>query len=916
MKSGCRPVLSLALKTARRYLGIIARFGNLALRGSTQMISKTWRHVSLTLLVAHLMACGGGGGGSGAGADGSGGSAGGSPSRASFTADYAPLNTGDRRLFAVTAGSASGSTTSETIGAQASVGAYSAFETRDEAGDLSYLARTPTSLVAIPGPRSDSLAIALGPVDVLRFGLSAGDSAALFERTVSVDVDGDGRTDTVNLRADFTVVAFESLALPLGSFPNTARTRTVLRTSIIFGAGGSGSLTLTTEDWYAPGVGLVRSQTSTQVAGQPTTTESSEILAYGVASQRSESVAPRLQSVTPADGSAGAPPALVLLRFSERVDHATLLAPNGVRLLDSAGNSVAVTLTATDLGSSTQASLQPTSTLADGRYTVRVAGSVLDWANNGVLAGDTSFNVDTRGPRLTSSIPAADSQDAALIGNVALVFDESVLAADSAGVFIEIVDLTGQSPTQRLAASVNGNTVQAAIASPLVRNRGHEIRLVGNLRDAAGNVFLASSLRLAFRTDPGPLGRPTALVADAKVSALRVADFNQDGRADLLFVADESTTGLPFLGLRAGLAGGGFGPVQRLTNLGPAGTCPSQQLVAGDFDGDGRPDVALACASFLRVYLQTAPGVFTLERPGFNGSSGFGSADFNGDGRSDLALVGTAPGVDVGSQKAWYVITRSSNGTWSALASLAIGGDSAAALASVVGDIDNDGRPDLVWLRSYFDGRVELAWARSQGTGLAATQSQTLAVASASGGLADIALGDIDGDGRTDVLLTLSAPSGRLLVLRGQAAGGFALTQDLPSALAPFGLTLGDIDGNGRLDVIVNHAYERQVGVYLQSASGSLEAERLFETGTAQALDGRSIAVADVTGDGRPDLLAAGDLLPGRPFNQAWPSAVVPATPAAPAMRAAARPGLLGGLVARTTQALVPTRDRGIASTQ
>lgn len=853
---------------------------------------RSWRFLAACWALGLLAACGGGGG-----SEAGGGSPGGGASGPRFTADYLPLNTGDRRLLRVTAGPDSGSVSSETIGAQIQVGPYAAFETRDEAGELSYLARTGTAVVALPGPQSDSLSIALGPVDVVRFGLAPGDSVLLFDRSLSVDVDGDGRTDNLTIRADFTVVAFETLTLTPGNFPDTARTRTVLRTSIGFGGGGSGSLTLTTDEWYAPGVGLVRTLTTTSLAGQPTTTDSSEVLAYGVGGRRSETVAPQLQSAAPANGSAGPPPAVVLLRFSERIDRATLQAPGGLRLLDSAGNSVAVVLSAYDINSVTEASLRPDLVLPDGSYTVRAAANVVDWANNPLAGTATVFTVDTSRPRLTSSTPAAGSQEAALTGTVSLVFDEALFPADGAGVFIEVFDVSGQSSSQRLPASIDGNTVQATLAAPLARNRAHEMRLVGNLRDAAGNTFQASTLSVAFRTDPGPLARPTAWVADATVSALRVTDFNADGRADLLFVAEDTITRLPFLGLRVGLAGSGFGPVQRLVGLGSAATCPSQQLVAGDFDADGRPDIAMACASFLRVYLQTSPGVFTLERPGFNGSSAFGSADFNGDGRTDLALLGTPPGVDIGAQKSWHVITRGSNGAWTALASPAIGGDFAAPRGGVVGDIDNDGRQDLVWLRASFDGRLELAWLLGQGTGFAAPQSQALATGSGAGSLADLALGDIDGDGRTDLLVSLSAPGGRLLVLRGQAGGGFAVAQDLPSALAPFGVTLGDVNGDGRVDALVNHAYERQLGVYLMAASGSLEPERLFETGTAQALDGRSSAVADVNGDGRPDVLAAGDLLLGRPFVQAWPSLAAGAASAAGAdAPRAARKGVLGRL--------------------
>jgi hypothetical protein len=78
-----------------------------------EVIFRSLRRVAIFLTVGLLAACGGGGGDAGSANPGGGGGT----SGPRFTADYAPLNTGDRQLLRMTGGPASGSLSSETIGA-------------------------------------------------------------------------------------------------------------------------------------------------------------------------------------------------------------------------------------------------------------------------------------------------------------------------------------------------------------------------------------------------------------------------------------------------------------------------------------------------------------------------------------------------------------------------------------------------------------------------------------------------------------------------------------------------------------------------------------------------------------------------------------------------------------------------------
>jgi FG-GAP-like repeat/Bacterial Ig-like domain len=816
-----------------------------------------WGGALLVAVVALLASCGGGGGGESGG--------GGASGATTFTADHVPLASGDRRRWRITSGEASGALKSESIGSAAQVSGYAAFEARDETGELEYLARTSSALVAIPGPNADPISAILGPVEMLRFGLGPGETAVLVDRTISDDFDGDRRADSVRIEVGFSVVGFESVSIALANYPQAARVRINSSITIALSSGASATATYSSDEWYVMGIGRVRAVITTQVSGQPAATQTEELTTYGVGALRSESVAPRVLSVTPNDGAATQPPSVIALQFSEPLDPSTLQGENGLRLLDAMGHPVLTQQQVAPDGSATN--LVPVVALPEGQYSVRAGSGVVDWANNPVLNGQSRFVVDTTLPRLVSSTPTRDSSDFEFVGTVSLTFDEAVVAVSGEPVFLDITDSSGFTIVQRLPATLTASTLSATVTTPLVRNTVYQLRPAGRLSDRAGNLLDATGAQVVFRTDPGPLGRPVPLVPGSVVYGVRVGDLDGDGRNDLVFAGAQSSDLAPYLGLRPGLAAGGYGPAQRLLML--EGICEARELTVADFDGDGRMDVALSCGSFLRVYLQTAPGIFALERPGFNGAAGMGSTDLNGDGRAELVLVGTAPGTDIGSYQAWHAITRGPGGLWLALSTVPHGGDFAFPFGAVFADLDEDGQEDLVWVRKYSDGRHELAWALRQGSGFGTVRSHP--ITSGSGFFRDLAVGDVDGDGRSDVVATgFPADATVVAVMRGLAGGGFAPAQLYASAAGAFGIAVADINSDGRGDVLVHHE-GGSLGVYLQGASGSLEPERLFETIGRDIFDGRSLLVADVDGDGRRDVVDQGDVLAGRPFGRAWP---------------------------------------------
>ena len=122
------------------------------------------------------------------------------------------------------------------------------------------------------------------------------------------------------------------------------------------------------------------------------------------------------------------------------------------------------------------------------------------------------------------------------------------------------------------------------------------------------------------------------------------------------------------------------------------------------------------------------------------------------------------------------------------------------------------------------------------------------------------AFGDVDGDGHFDALAAgragdETAEPARIVILRGDGKGAF---QDAAGSVAvppsPQSMTLADVNGDRRLDLLVTHSHAPSVSVLLNDGGGTFAPAQ----GSPFRIDDESfgVVVADVNGDGTPDLLA------------------------------------------------------------
>jgi hypothetical protein len=258
---------------------------------------------------------------------------------------------------------------------------------------------------------------------------------------------------------------------------------------------------------------------------------------------------------------------------------------------------------------------------------------------------------------------------------------------------------------------------------------------------------------------------------------------------------------------------------------------------------------------------------------GGNGTSSIAVADVNRDGIADLIVANTG-GVNTAGGSVG-VLLGNGDGTFKPPLTYALSG----AAAVAVGDVNGDGKPDIVVTGSYspvavFLGNGDGTFQPVQvyGTGPFITSS--------------IALGDMNGDGKLDVIIGIGdcAPGvcgsdGAVGVFLGKGDGSFKKVHLYDSGGSPGGpggrleisLVVADVNEDGKLDVLVANPGGAGtggvgvIGVLLGRGDGTLKAVRTF--GAGDGFDASSIAVADVNNDGKEDLVVANycatELCPG-----------------------------------------------------
>jgi VCBS repeat-containing protein len=289
-------------------------------------------------------------------------------------------------------------------------------------------------------------------------------------------------------------------------------------------------------------------------------------------------------------------------------------------------------------------------------------------------------------------------------------------------------------------------------------------------------------------------------------------------------------------------------------------------LAAADFDGDGRIDVARSDNSDgqgVRLFLNrdaNADGVPELVPLLLAGgttlweASGVAAGDVNGDGRADLFL-GT------GVQDFLYLGIGDTNGdALPEFRRMELPRLNNYSYGIGIGDLDGDGRADLI--SASWGDRTYIAINRGDGNGDGLPEFTYQSRGPGTGtGMGQLTLADVNGDGRTDILAPtwFSAPDHALFMNRGDRNGDGQLDFDrvgLPSGEGALDGALADIDRDGDLDAFIFET--NQTRIFTNAGDGN--GDGLPEFLAAVIVPGQTAlggSAGDMDGDGDADFVRA-----------------------------------------------------------
>ena len=427
-------------------------------------------------------------------------------------------------------------------------------------------------------------------------------------------------------------------------------------------------------------------------------------------------------------------------------------------------------------------------------------------------------------------------------------------AINASGLATSTVSIS--SPVITLAADISTTGVQTYVGA---------VQLAGSpsLTSSNGAVTFKSTVDayLDFAMAPSYANQTTFTTGDNPVS-VSIGDFNGDGKPDLAIANYVSNTVSVLLNTTAP---GATTPSYANQATFATGISPNSVSI-GDFNGDGKPDLAIVNRSSYSVSVllnTTAPGATT---PSFANQATFATGniprsvsigDFNGDGKPDLAIANFASAsVSV------LLNTTAPGATTPSYANQATFATGISPNSVSIGDFNGDGKLDLAIANSTSNSVSVLLNTTAPGAPTPTYANQTMF---ATGSLPkSVSIGDFNGDGKPDLAIANYASNSVGVLLNttdtGATTPSYASQATFVTGNLPFSVSIGDFNGDGKPDLALANGYyaSNSVSVLLNTtAPGATTPSYANQATFATGSNPFSVSIGDFNGDGKPDLAIA-----------------------------------------------------------
>jgi hypothetical protein len=433
------------------------------------------------------------------------------------------------------------------------------------------------------------------------------------------------------------------------------------------------------------------------------------------------------------------------------------------------------------------------------------------------------------------------------------------------------VTITGSYPTATTATGIttaystaNGYTVAAQVVG-LGNDTAAPTGTVSILDTSSANAVLGTGLLSAYGTgiafsNPSTISFP--VTENRESSVVAVGDFNGDGKPDLAVVSQYPEMSVTIL------LGNGDGTFTQAANSPTMLTNNPSSLAVGDFNGDGKLDLAVMTGETVTILLGNGDGTFTVRNSTASvcnsAPTPLAVADFNRDGKLDLA-VACAPAFFGGNESALIILLGNGDGTFTQSngSSTSLAGESLSFVA--VGDFNGDGIPDLAVANSEDSSLNSVTIMLGNGDGTF-TQTSTSPIP---GGYYpnSIAVGDFRRNGTLD-LAVADYYDYQIAILLGNGDGTFTSNYVADVGNGPYSVVVGDFNGDGVPDLAVANNYDETVSILLGNGNGTFSPNRPNGTiivstgpqelaspfGTYNSNGPESLAVGNFSGQGSSDL--------------------------------------------------------------